>query len=62
MRDAMRVWQHQRLEYAERPEALRARVRRSLDDLRPSLTTDEADEEMRRFKEDFGKTRRNAAR
>lgn len=43
MRDAVRVWQRQRLEYAERLEALRARVRHSLDDTRPSLTVDEAE-------------------
>ncbi|WP_206615616.1 ribbon-helix-helix domain-containing protein [Solirhodobacter olei] len=57
MRDALRVWRRQRLEDAERLEALRARVRRSLEDPRPSLTADEAEAEMTRFAEN----ERNAA-
>jgi antitoxin ParD1/3/4 len=43
MRDAVRVWQRQRIEDAERLEAIRARVRRSIEDSRPSLSEDEAD-------------------
>jgi antitoxin ParD1/3/4 len=43
MRDAVRVWQRQRIEDAERLEAIRARVRRSIEDPRPSLSEDEAD-------------------
>ena len=43
MRDAVRVWQRQRMEDAERLEAIRARVRRSIEDPRPSLSEDEAD-------------------
>jgi len=62
MRDAVRVWQRQRLEDAERLEALRLRVRRSLEDPRPSLTADEAEAEMNRFMEKSAKTTRNAAR
>jgi len=61
MRDAVRVWQRQRIEYAERLEALRARVRRSIDDPRPSLTADEAEEEMKRFMSSE-KAARNAPR
>ena len=61
MRDAVRIWQRQRIEYAERLEALRARVRRSLDDPRPSLTADEAEGEMKRFMKTSGKAARNAA-
>lgn len=42
VRDAMRVWQRDREEHAERLNAIRARVRRSFDDLHPDLTEDEA--------------------
>jgi len=49
MRDAVRVWQRQRLEYAERLEAIRDRVRRSLNDPRPSIPADDAEEAMARF-------------
>ena len=38
LREAVRVWQRQRLEDAERLNAIRARVRRSLDDPRPDLS------------------------
>lgn len=62
MRDAVRVWQRVRLEYAERLEALRARVRQSRDDPRPSLTTDEAEADMTRFMEREGKAADDAAR
>ncbi|HRC26654.1 MAG TPA: ribbon-helix-helix domain-containing protein [Alphaproteobacteria bacterium] len=43
MRDAVRVWKRQRLEDAERLNAIRARVRRSIEDPRPSLSGDQAD-------------------
>jgi antitoxin ParD1/3/4 len=43
VRDAMRVWQRERQEYAERLKAIRARVRRSMDDPRPDLSEAEAD-------------------
>lgn len=51
MRDAVRVWQRQRLEFAERMEAIRDRVRRSLEDPRPSLAAEDAEEAMTRFME-----------
>ena len=38
LRDAVRLWQRQRSEDAERVAALRARAHRSLADPRPSLT------------------------
>lgn len=60
MRDAVRVWQRARLEYAERLEALRARVRHSLDDPRPSVSAEEAEADMARFLKDEGKARTNA--
>lgn len=43
LRDAVRVWQRQRLEDAERLASVRARIRRSIDDPRPSLGEDEVD-------------------
>jgi antitoxin ParD1/3/4 len=43
LRDAVRAWQRQRLEDAERLAALRDRARASLADPRPSLTQSEAD-------------------
>lgn len=61
MRDAVRVWQRMRLEYAERMEALRARVRHSLADPRPSIGADEAEAEMSRFLKSEGRARDNAA-
>lgn len=41
MREAVRLWQRQRVEDTERLNAIRARIRRSLDDPRPDLTGDE---------------------
>jgi antitoxin ParD1/3/4 len=43
MRDAVRIWQRERLERAERLESIRARIRQSIDDPRPSLTTEEVE-------------------
>ena len=43
MRDAVRIWQRERLERAERLESIRARIRQSINDPRPSLTTEEVD-------------------
>lgn len=62
MRDAVRVWQRQRLEDAERLNAMRARIRRSLDDPRPSLVEEDAEAEMDRFMKGQEKASRNAAR
>lgn len=41
IREAMRLWQRQEEEHAERMAAIRARVRRSLKDPRPSLSAEE---------------------
>lgn len=49
LRDAVRVWQRQRLEDAERLAAIRARVNRSLDDPRPDLDADDVDERIARL-------------
>ena len=46
LRDAVRVWQRQRLEDAERLNLIRARIRRSLDDPRPDLTGDAVQAEL----------------
>jgi len=55
LRDAVRLWQRDRLEHAERLAAIRARVRRSLDDPRPDLTSEEMDAELQTiFDEDTG--------
>ncbi len=43
LRHAVRLWQRQRAEDAQRLEAIRARVRRSIDDPRPSLSQAELD-------------------
>jgi antitoxin ParD1/3/4 len=42
VRHAMRLWQRERNEHAERMAAIKARIRKSLDDPRPSLSEDEA--------------------
>ena len=49
MRDAVRAWRRERLEFAERLEAVRARVQRSLGDPRPSVPADDAEGAMARF-------------
>lgn len=41
LRDAVRLWQRAREEQAERLTAIRARVRRSIEDPRPSLSVEE---------------------
>jgi antitoxin ParD1/3/4 len=43
VRDAVRIWQQQRQEDAERLNAIRARIRRSLDDPRPNMSLEEVD-------------------
>jgi len=47
MRDAVRVWQRQRLEDAERLATIRARIRRSIDDPRSSVTEGQADKHFK---------------
>ncbi len=46
IRDAVRLWQRDRLENSERLEAIRQRVRRSVDDPRPALTTTQVKERL----------------
>jgi antitoxin ParD1/3/4 len=49
VRDAMRAWQRQRREHAERIAAIRARIRRSLEDPRPDVPIDEAFERIEKL-------------
>lgn len=49
LRDAVRLWQRQRLEDAERLEAIRARIRHSIDDPGPSLNEDEVEARLNRL-------------
>jgi antitoxin ParD1/3/4 len=58
MRDAVRVWQRQRIEDAERLDAIRARVRRSLDDPRPDLDEDEVEARLAKLHADTVKAHR----
>lgn len=46
LRDAVRLWQRQRQEDAERLNVIRARIRRSLDDPRPDLTGEEVQQHL----------------
>lgn len=46
MHDAVRLWQRQRREDAERLDAIRARIRRSLDDPRPDLSAKEVQDHL----------------
>ena len=50
----------QRLEHSQRVQALRERVRRSLDDPEPSLTAEAAEAEMERAKTKLKQIRPNA--
>jgi antitoxin ParD1/3/4 len=61
LRDAVRVWQRQRTEDAERLTAIRTRVRRSLDDPRPSIPLDEAFDRIEKLHADTVKVRGDAS-
>ncbi len=60
MRDAMRAWQRERREHAERIAAIRARIRRSLDDPRPDLDMDEVNRRLEALFTGTKKVRRRA--
>lgn len=49
IRHAMRLWQRERDEHAERMASIKARIRKSLDDPRSDLTRKELDELMEAF-------------
>ena len=46
VRDALRLWKRKREEHVETLADIRARIRRSLDDPRPCLTSEEVDAEL----------------
>lgn len=52
LRDAVRLWQRQRMEDAERIASIKARIRRSIDDPRPSLTEAEVDDRLDKLFDD----------
>jgi antitoxin ParD1/3/4 len=61
MRDAVRVWQRQRIEGAERLAGIRTRVQRSLDDPRPSVPLDEAFDRIEKLHANTAKARGDAS-
>jgi antitoxin ParD1/3/4 len=61
IRDAMRAWQREREEHLERLNAIRVRIRRSIDDPRPSLTSQDVDAQMEAFMDKSEEDARNAA-
>lgn len=61
IRDAMRVWQRRREEHAETLKSIKARIRRSLDDPRPSLSEEEAHARMEAYMAQAEKDFPNAA-
>ncbi len=61
IRHAMRLWQRDRDEHAERMSAIRARIRKSLDDPRPRLSEDEADAAIEAMFDEVDKERKHAA-
>ena len=61
LRDAMRAWQRERYERAERLEAIKARIRRSLDDPRPDVTMEELDIELDKLFDELGDRSADAA-
>jgi len=61
IRDAMRVWQRQREEHAETIKSIKARIRRSLEDPRPSLTSEEVKAHMEEFMANAEEAFRNAS-
>lgn len=61
LRDAVRLWQRQRVEDAERLTAIRARVKRSLDDPRPDLSEEEVVARLARLHEETAKAQDDAA-
>jgi antitoxin ParD1/3/4 len=49
IRDALRLWTRQRAEHQERLASIRARIRGSIDDERPDVTSEELDERLERL-------------
>ena len=61
IRDAMRLWQRRREEHAEAIKSIKARIRRSLDGPRPSLTSEEAWARMEAYMDQAEKDFKNAS-
>ena len=61
LRDAVRIWQRQRSENAERLTAIKTRVRRSLEDPRPGVPLDEAFDRIEELHADTVKARKDAS-
>lgn len=61
LRDAVRAWQREREERAERLEAIRARIRRSLEDPGPDMTADEVHAEMEAYLDQLERESKDAA-
>ncbi len=57
--DALRLWQQRRLEEAERIATIGVRIRRALDDPRPSLSSEET---VRRLESVFERAREDGER
>jgi antitoxin ParD1/3/4 len=62
LRAAVRLWQRQRIEDAERLAAIRARVRRSIGDPRPSVPIEKAFDRIERLHTNTLKARGDKAR
>ena len=62
LRDAVRIWQRERQEHVERLAAIRARIRRSLDDTRPTLSMDDVDTRLEALFAATAKPRRKIRR
>lgn len=61
IRHAMRLWQRERDEHAERIANIKARIRKSLDDPRPPLSEEEMGEAMEAFMAKANAAFRNAS-
>lgn len=61
LRDAVRLWQRSREEQAERIAAIKARVRRSIEDPRPSLSVEEMRGQLAELGKATGAPRSGAA-
>jgi antitoxin ParD1/3/4 len=58
LRDALRVWLREREERAEHLETIKARIKKSVDDPRPSISSEEM---KKRLKELYAKTEKELA-
>ncbi|PWE55479.1 type II toxin-antitoxin system ParD family antitoxin [Metarhizobium album] len=58
LEDAVRLWQHRRMQETREADSIGRRLRTSMEDTRPSLSEKEADREMHHFIEN----RKNAVR